>query len=87
LVRTRWPYRREQLRTKEVVSARELKNCPLTISQLLLVRVINSPEARNRLKDFIFLTLEDETGHANVVVMPDVYSLDPMVVLHERFIQ
>ena len=35
----------------------------------------------------IFMTLEDETGHANVIVMPDVYSLDPMVVLHERFVQ
>jgi len=30
---------------------------------------------------------EKETGHANVIVMPDVYSLDPMVVLHERFVQ
>jgi error-prone DNA polymerase len=38
-------------------------------------------------KGLIFLTLEDETGHANVVVMPDVYAADPMVVLHERFLQ
>jgi hypothetical protein len=30
---------------------------------------------------------EDETGHANMIVMPDAYSLDPMVVLHERFVQ
>jgi error-prone DNA polymerase len=29
---------------------------------------------------------ENETGHANVIVMPDVYRADPMVVVHERFI-
>jgi len=29
---------------------------------------------------------EDETGHANVIVMTDVYRADPMVVVHERFI-
>jgi hypothetical protein len=28
-------------------------------------------------KGLIFLTLEDETGHANVIVMPDVYQADP----------
>jgi error-prone DNA polymerase len=38
-------------------------------------------------KGLIFLTLEDETGHANVIVMPDVYSVDPMVVVHERCIR
>jgi DNA polymerase III alpha subunit len=38
-------------------------------------------------KGLIFLTMEGKTGHANVIVMPDVYSLDPMVVLHERFVQ
>jgi error-prone DNA polymerase len=31
--------------------------------------------------------LEDETGHANIIVMPDVYSADPIPVLHERFVR
>jgi error-prone DNA polymerase len=38
-------------------------------------------------KGLIFLTLEDETGNANVIVGPDLYSSDPIVVLHERFIK
>jgi error-prone DNA polymerase len=38
-------------------------------------------------KGLIFLTLEDETGHANVIVMPDVYNADQMVVVHERFVR
>jgi len=31
--------------------------------------------------------LEDETGHANIIVMPDVYGADPMAVLKERFLR
>jgi error-prone DNA polymerase len=38
-------------------------------------------------KGVIFLTLEDETGHADNIVMPDVYSQDPIPVLHERFVR
>ena len=38
-------------------------------------------------KGLIFLTLEDETGNSNIIVMPDVYANDPMVVLHERFVK
>ena len=38
-------------------------------------------------KGLIFLTLEDETSHANVIVMPDIYAADPMVVVHKRFIR
>ena len=44
-------------------------------------------QRRGTAKCLIFLTLEDETGHANVIVMPDVYAADPMVVAHERFIR
>lgn len=38
-------------------------------------------------KGLIFLTLEDETGNSNIIVSPDVYSSDPEVVLHERFVK
>jgi error-prone DNA polymerase len=38
-------------------------------------------------KGLIFLTVEDETGNANIIVSQDVYNRDPAVVLHQRFIK
>jgi error-prone DNA polymerase len=35
---------------------------------------------------FIFLSMEDESGIANVIVTPDVYARNTMAVLHERFL-
>ena len=37
-------------------------------------------------KGFVFLTLEDETGIANIIVRPDVFTRDRMVVLEEPFL-
>jgi error-prone DNA polymerase len=38
-------------------------------------------------KGLIFLTLEDETGNANVIIMPDIYEKYRQVVLEPRFIR
>jgi error-prone DNA polymerase len=79
-------YRREQLRQMGIVSASELKklrhNKPVIAAGAVITR-----QRPGTAKGLIFLTLEDETGHANVIVMPDVYGADPMVVVHERFVQ
>jgi error-prone DNA polymerase len=79
-------YRREQLRRMGIVSASELRTLPHNRTAVAAGCVITR-QRPGTAKGLIFLTLEDETGHANVIVMPDVYSLDPMVVLHERFVQ
>jgi error-prone DNA polymerase len=79
-------YRREQLRRMGIVSASELRRLPHNRTAVAAGCVITR-QRPGTAKGLIFLTLEDETGHANVIVMPDVYSLDPMVVLHERFVQ
>jgi error-prone DNA polymerase len=79
-------YRREQLRRMGIVSAIELKKLQHNKSAVAAGCVITR-QRPGTAKGLIFLTLEDETGHTNVIVMPDVYSLDPMVVLHERFVQ
>jgi error-prone DNA polymerase len=34
-----------------------------------------------------FITLEDETGNANVIVMPDIYEKNRQAVLEPRFIR
>jgi error-prone DNA polymerase len=79
-------YRRERLRQMGIVSASELRKLPHNRTAVAAGCVITR-QRPGTAKGLIFLTLEDETGHANVIVMPDVYSLDPMVVLHERFVQ
>jgi len=38
-------------------------------------------------KGLIFVTLEDETGNANVIVMPDVYERYRQQVLEPKFIR
>jgi error-prone DNA polymerase len=37
-------------------------------------------------KGFVFLTLEDETGIANVIVRPDVYARDRAVIVESPFL-
>jgi error-prone DNA polymerase len=38
-------------------------------------------------KGFVFLSLEDETGIANVILTPDVFERDRMVVTRSRFLR
>jgi error-prone DNA polymerase len=37
-------------------------------------------------KGFVFLTLEDETGVANIIVRPDLFARDRLVIVHEPFL-
>jgi error-prone DNA polymerase len=79
-------YRRQELRQMGIVSASELRKLPHNRLAIAAGCVITR-QRPGTAKGLIFLTLEDETGHANIIVMPDVYSADPMSVLHERFVQ
>ena len=38
-------------------------------------------------KGFVFLSLEDETGIANVIVRPDLYEQNRMVINREKFLR
>lgn len=38
-------------------------------------------------KGLIFMTLEDETGNANVIIMPDFFEQNRVAVLYERFVE
>ena len=79
-------YRRTALRKMGICSAAELRQQPHGMPAVVAGCVITR-QRPGTAKGLIFLTLEDETGNANVIVMPDVYSADPMVVLHERFVK
>ena len=37
-------------------------------------------------KGFIFLSMEDETGIANVIVTPDLYERDRLLVVRSKFL-
>ncbi|HZI55850.1 MAG TPA: error-prone DNA polymerase, partial [Verrucomicrobiae bacterium] len=79
-------YRRKALRNLGICSSAELRELPHGRTAAVAGCVITR-QRPGTAKGLIFLTLEDETGNANVIVAPDLYSSDPMVVLHERFIK
>jgi error-prone DNA polymerase len=79
-------YRRNALRKMGIRSAAELRQMPHGKPAVVAGCVITR-QRPGTAKGLIFLTLEDETGNSNIIVMPDVYSSDPMVVLHERFVK
>ena len=37
-------------------------------------------------KGFVFLTLEDETGIANIIVRPDLYATDRLTIVESSFL-
>jgi error-prone DNA polymerase len=65
----------------------------LRASDLRIVR--GPPRARRRhghhaaaagTKGFVFLTLEDETGVANIIVRPDLFARDRLTIVEEPFL-
>ncbi len=78
-------YRREELQRKRILSAEELKDHP----HGRFVRAAGCIIARQRpgtAHGFIFISMEDETGIANVIVTPDLYERDRIVVTRSKFI-
>ncbi len=78
-------YRRDELRRERILSAEELRTC----RDGEFVRTAGCVIARQRpgtAMGFIFLSMEDETGIANVIVTPDLYERERLVVTRSKFI-
>jgi error-prone DNA polymerase len=78
-------YRRAELRRANILSAREL----LTCRDGEFVRTAGCVIARQRpgtAKGFIFISMEDETGIANVIVPPKLYDQNRLVVSRSKFL-
>jgi error-prone DNA polymerase len=78
-------YRRAELRRQNILSAEELRNC----RDGEYVRTAGCVIARQRpgtAKGFIFLSMEDETGIANVIITPDLYDRDRLLVVRSKFL-
>jgi error-prone DNA polymerase len=78
-------YRRAELRRQQILSAEELRAC----KDGEFVRTAGCVIARQRpgtSKGFIFLSMEDETGIANVIVTSDLYDRDRLLVTRSKFL-
>ena len=78
-------YRRQDLRRERVLSAQELRGC----QDGEFVRTAGCIIARQRpgtAKGFIFLSMEDETGIANVIITPDLYERERVLVTRSKFL-
>ncbi|HEY1464436.1 MAG TPA: OB-fold nucleic acid binding domain-containing protein, partial [Terriglobales bacterium] len=69
-----------------IKSAIELKSLP-NGEKASVAGCVITRQRPGTAKGIIFMTLEDETGTCRVVIMPDFYEKNRMVVLKERFVQ
>jgi len=77
--------RREELAMRGVLRASDLARAP----KGRRVRVAGMVITRQRpgtAKGFVFLTLEDETGIANIIVRPDLFARDRVAIIGEPFL-
>jgi error-prone DNA polymerase len=78
-------YRRPHLRHQNVLSAADLRSC----KDGEFVRTAGCIIARQRpgtAKGFIFMSMEDETGIANVIVTPDLFERERLLVTRSKFL-
>jgi error-prone DNA polymerase len=77
--------RRDELAMRGILRAADLQ----AARQGRRVRVAGMVITRQRpgtAKGFVFLTLEDETGIANIIVRPDLFARDRLVIVEEPFL-
>jgi error-prone DNA polymerase len=77
--------KRDELAMRGILRARDLTSA----RQGRRVRVAGMVITRQRpgtAKGFVFLTLEDETGIANIIVRPDLFARDRLVIVEEPFL-
>lgn len=75
-------YRREELNTlgvKRAIDLREIRNGVwVRVAGLVIVR-----QRPGTAKGFLFLSMEDETGIANVIVTPDIFDRNRVVLVNQ----
>jgi error-prone DNA polymerase len=78
-------YRRTELKSRGIRTAQELRTC----KDGEFVQTAGCVIARQRpgtAKGFIFISMEDETGIANVIVTPDLYEQQRVLVTRSKFL-
>jgi error-prone DNA polymerase len=67
--------------TQEPALRLALMPCPIRIAGSVICR-----QRPGTAKGFVFLSLEDETGIANIILTPDVFEQNRLVVTRSRFL-
>ncbi len=78
-------YQRSSLCAMGCVAAADLVQC----AQNAMIHIAGCVIARQRpgtAKGFVFLSLEDETGIANIILTPDLFERERLTVTHHRFL-
>jgi error-prone DNA polymerase len=78
-------FRRQELATRGVLPASAL---PKTRSgrRVRTAGMVITRQRPGTAKGFVFLTLEDETGIANIIIRPDLYAADRLTVVESSFL-
>jgi error-prone DNA polymerase len=79
-------YARAALRAEGIRTAKELEQCR-SGSWVAIAGCVIARQRPGTAKGFVFLSVEDETGIANVIVTPDIFERDRLVVTRSRFLR
>ena len=79
-------YYRAALRADDFLSADELTRCD-NHSAVRTAGCVIARQCPGTAKGFVFLSLEDETGIANVILTPDIFEQNRIVVTRNRFLR
>jgi error-prone DNA polymerase len=79
-------YHRAALQSEGILTAGELEHCanrqPVSIAGCVIAR-----QRPGTAKGFVFLSLEDESGIANVIITPDVFEANRLAVSRSRILR
>jgi error-prone DNA polymerase len=78
-------YCRERLRAMEVVTAGQLRGLP-NGSKVRVAGMVICRQQPQTAKGFVFLSLEDETGIANIILKPDVFARLRVTVVGQPYL-
>jgi error-prone DNA polymerase len=77
--------RRGDLSLRGVMRASDLPNAP-NGRRVRVAGMVITRQRPGTAKGFVFLTLEDETGISNIIIRPDLFDRERMVVVRQPFL-
>jgi error-prone DNA polymerase len=77
--------RREELSTRGILRAIDLRSARAG-RRVRVAGMVITRQRPGTAKGFVFLTLEDETGIANIIVRPDLFVRDRLIIVDEPFL-
>ncbi len=78
-------YRRVDLQAAGVLSARQLHDVP-NGRRVQAAGCVIARQRPGTALGFIFLSMEDETGISNIIIHPDLYDRDRLLITREKFL-